>query len=70
MQTEADKEAAEAFRIQKEEQKRQKEQQKSKSRYNDSDVGVRINLEDEEERAYNLAVEESMKEQEANRMKI
>ena len=52
MQTDADKEAAEQFRVMKAEKKRQDEEDRKKSRkYINDNVGVQIRFEDEEERA-------------------
>lgn len=66
LQTEADAEAAEVFRVQKEEQAKQKAENQKKKRYINDNVGIRIQWdEDEEERALKLAMEESMKEAKA-----
>ena len=63
MQTEADKDAAEAFRVQKEQEKAEKAKKAAAKRvFNDNNVGIHINLEDEEERLMKLAMEESLKD--------
>lgn len=65
MQTEADKVAAEEFKVLKEQERRDKVASKAKKNYINDNYGVRINLEDEEERAFALAIEESKREAEA-----
>ena len=67
LQTEADQVAAEAFNLKQAEKKKEQEALKAgKARYygNDS-ASVRITFEEEEERALQMAMEESRKEAEA-----
>jgi len=65
MQTDADKEAAAEFKVLKEAEQLRKAEEKATKRFANDNIGIRINFEDEEERALALAIEESRREAEA-----
>lgn len=61
-QTDADKDAAEAFRVQKELKAAEKAKEASSAKYGNDSAGIHIKFDDEEERLLQLALEESRKQ--------
>ena len=69
-QTDADKLAAAEFNVLKEAEQRRKAEEQANKRFANDNIGIRINFEDEEERALALAIEESRRDAEAAGIEI
>ena len=70
LQTDADKLAAAEFNVLKEAEQRRKAEEQANKRFANDNIGIRINFEDEEERALALAIEESRRDAEAAGIEI